>query len=114
MIEKYLEDYVNELYENQNNGVYKEQQNLYSKQDYYQLLKPVIEAVKTYKDYTVEELRTKLYELSGIEEKVRDFVYEKEMVPGMVFSYGTKNFKETIIVGNRQEVSLDKSGKSYA
>ena len=33
------------------------------------------------------------------------------MVPGMVFSYGTKNYKETVVIGNRQEVSLNEKGE---
>lgn len=32
------------------------------------------------------------------------------MVPGMVFSYGTNNYKETVVIGNRQEVTIDKNG----
>ena len=28
----------------------------------------------------------------------------------MVFSYGTENYKETVVVGNRQEVSIDEKG----
>lgn len=111
MLEKYLNDYINDLYEKQNIGSCIEQQGLYSKKDYYELLKPVVELISNYKDYSIEELRSKLYENSNIEENLTDFIYKKEMVPGMVFSYGTKNYKETIVVGNRQEVSLDENGK---
>lgn len=111
MLEQYLEDYVNDLYEKQNNGSCLEQQGLYTKKEYYELLKPVIELVSNYKDYSIDELRNKLYENSQIEENLNDFIYKKEMVPGMVFSYGTKNYKETVIVGNRQEVSLNEQGK---
>lgn len=111
MLEQYLEDYVNDLYEKQNNGSCLEQQGLYTKKEYYELLKPVIELVSNYKDYTIDELRNKLYENSQIEENLTDFIYKKEMVPGMIFSYGTKNYKETVVVGNRQEVSLNEQGK---
>lgn len=111
MLEQYLEDYVNDLYEKQNNGSCLEQQGLYTKKEYYELLKPVIELVSNYKDYSIDELRNKLYENSQIEENLTDFIYKKEMVPGMVFSYGTKNYKETVVVGNRQEVSLNEQGK---
>lgn len=111
MLEQYLEDYVNDLYEKQNNGSCLEQQGLYTKKEYFELLKPVIELVSNYKDYSIDELRNKLYENSQIEENLTDFIYKKEMVPGMVFSYGTKNYKETVVVGNRQEVSLNEQGK---
>ena len=110
MLEEYLENYVEKLYHNQNIGALKQQQGLYTKKDYYELLKPVVELVTKYKDYSLEEIRNMLYLKSGIEQKVKDFIYKKEITPGMVFSYGTKNYKETIIIGNRQEVKLDEFG----
>ena len=110
MLEQYLNDYVNLLYENQNNGASPEQQGLYTKADYYKLLKPVIDLVITYKDYSISELRDKLYQNSNIEESVRDLVNKKEMTPGMVFSYGTNNYKETIVIGNKSEIVVDNKG----
>lgn len=111
MLEGYLMDYVNDLYEKQNIGAAKEQQGLYTKKDYFELLKPVIELTLKYKDYSIDEIRNMLYEKSDIQKNLIDFIYKKQIVPGMVFSYGTKNYKETIVVGNRQEVSLNKDGK---
>lgn len=110
-MEKYLENYIENLIRIQNTGACLEQQNLYTKKDYYEILKPVIEVVNKYKDYSIEEMRNILYKNSGLEELVKDFIYKKEMVPGMVFSYGTKNYKETVVIGNRQEVTIDKDGK---
>ena len=110
MLEKLLEQYVEKLYQSQNIGANTLQQNLYSKKDYYELLKPVVELVKKYKDYSLEELRNILFVNSGIEQKLEEFIYRKEMVPGMVFSYGTDKYKETVVIGNRQEVSLDEFG----
>lgn len=106
-----LENYIDEMMRKQNEGACLEQQNLFTKKDYYQILKPVIEVVNTYKDYSIQEMREILYKNSGLEESVRNFIYEKEMVPGMVFSYGTQNYKETVVVGNRQEVSQNAKGK---
>lgn len=111
MLEKYLENYINDLYIKQNNGGCIEQQGLYTKKDYYELLKPVIDLVQMNSDLSLDEMRQILYNKSEIEEKLIDFIYKKEMVPGMVFSYGTKNYKETIVIGNRQEVSIDSNGK---
>ena len=111
MLEKYLDDYVNFLYKKQNEGAVSEQQGLYTKKEYFELLKPVVELIIKYKDFSINELRNILYENSSIQDNLIDFIYKKEMVPGMVFSYGTKNYKETIIIGNRQEVSLNEKGK---
>ena len=110
MLENYLEQYVDTLYQNQNIGAEKAQQGLYSKKDYYELLKPVVELVNIHKDYSLDEMRDCLFKQSGIEQKLEEFIYKKEMVPGMVFSYGTNNYKETVVIGNRQEVSLDTNG----
>ncbi|MDD3341593.1 MAG: serine hydrolase [Bacilli bacterium] len=109
MLEKFLIDYINDLYNKQNINMKPEQQNLYTKMQYYELLKPVIDVVNTYKDYSLEEMRSILFQKSGIEEKVTDFIYNKEMIPGMVCSYGTQKYKETIVIGNKQEVTLDQN-----
>lgn len=110
MLEKFLEEYINDLYKKQNDGACFEQKNLFTKKDYYELLKPVIQMVKVHKSYTMEEMRDYLFNQSGIEESLKNFIYQKEMVPGMVFSYGTKNYQETVVIGNRQEVTLDQTG----
>lgn len=110
MLDNYLEEYVEKLYYNQNVGMSLEQQGLYSKKDYYELLKPVIELIKKHDYLSLDEMRDYLFRKSNIEEMIQNFVYNKEMVPGMVFSYGTQNYKETVVVGNRQEVSIDNNG----
>lgn len=110
MLEKYLEEYINDLYRNQNIGACKEQQGLYKKKDYYALLKPVVELVVRYKDYDISELRNILFENSKIGENVKNFVYGKQITPGIVFSYGTNHYKETIVAGNKSEVTVDSSG----
>ncbi len=109
MLDKFLLEYVETLYNNQNINMEKGQSNLYSKQQYYEFLKPVVEVLKKYKDYSLAEIRNVLFEKSGIEEKVRNFIFQREIVPGLVFSYGTEKYKETIVVGNKQEVDLDEN-----
>lgn len=106
MLDKFLEEYVVKLYNNSNVNMSIEQRNLYSKEKYYILLKPVVELLNKYPDDTIQELRDKLFSLSGIEAKLKDFIYMKKMTPGVVISYGTNDYKETIVVGNREEVKL--------
>jgi len=110
MLEKYLENYVEELYSKQNTSMFNEQNGLYSRKDYYELLIPVIEMFKSHDSLSLDEMREQLFEASKIEEKITEFIYKREMAPGMVFSYGTKNYKETVIIGNKQEISLDTNG----
>lgn len=111
MLENYLKNYVDLLFDNQNKGAFVEQQGLFTKKDYYDLLKPVLELIAENKDCSIEELRSKLFKNSNIEQNLNDFINKKEMVPGMVFSYGTKNYKETVIIGNRQEVGFNDKGQ---
>ena len=106
MLNKFLEEYVLKLYNNSNVNMSIEQRNLYSKEKYYVLLKPVVQLLKKYPDDTIQELKDKLFLLSGIEGKLKDFIYLKKMTPGVVISYGTNDYKETIVVGNREEVKL--------
>lgn len=106
MLDKFLEEYIDKLYINSNINMQEEQKNLYTKSDYYNLLKPVITLIKNNKDNTLNELREKLLEESELISLTKDFVLQKELVPGLVFTYGTNKFRETIVIGNRQEVAL--------
>jgi len=110
MLEKFLQEYIDDLYDKQNMSAFKEQQGLFTKKDYYELLLPVVQLITKYKDYSINELRQILFEKSGLEEKIKDFVYHKEMTPGIVLSYGTKKYRETIVVGNKSEVTVDDRG----
>ena len=74
MLNKFLEEYVLKLYNNSNVNMSMEQRNLYSKEKYYVLLKPVVELLKKYPDDTIQELRNKLFLLSRIEGKLKDFI----------------------------------------
>lgn len=109
-MEQFLEDYIDELYRRQNIGAGFDQRDLFSKKDYYYILKPVIEVLKNNKDASIEELRDELYKQSGIEESIREYFLQKKSVSGAVFSFGTPLHQETVIVGNQEEVSI-KDGK---
>lgn len=109
-----IEDYVNDLYEKQNNGADETQKGLYSKEQYYKLLKPIFSLIKEHPDYTMKEYREKLYEEYDIENKVVDFVKNKQLSAGITMTYGTPNFQETLIYGNAREVSADSNGEIYS
>ena len=105
-MENFLDDYINKLYERQNIGAGYDQKNLFSKRDYYLILKDVVDVLKENKDASIQELRDLLYQKSGIEESVRNYFLQKKSVSGAVFSFGTPQYQETIVVGNKEEVSL--------
>lgn len=110
MYETFLENYINNLYNYQNQTKCLEQKNLFSKKDYYILLKPVIDLLQKYKDHPLEELRDILYQNSQLEEYLKDFFYTKEMAPGMVMCYETPKYSETIILGNKKEIIMTDKG----
>lgn len=101
-----IDKYIDILFENQNIGADKNQKNLKQREYYLKLLKNVIGVLKDNKDLSIEELRQKLYDKSKLEEFIRYFFLEKNMAPGAVITYGTKNFQERITIGNKQEVVM--------
>ncbi len=108
VLDKIMDSYAEELLQNHNNASEEEQTNLLTKEDYEKILKPVVNAVKQNKDHSISEIRDFLYNNSKLREKAEDFIYNKQMVPGAAISYGTKNYQESLVIGNRVD-SEDKS-----
>ena len=70
-------NYINQLYENQNIGTDETQKNLYKKEEYQKLFNIVLNVLRNNKDASINELREKLYEESGINELLQNFFYKK-------------------------------------
>ena len=104
-----IDNYINTLYENQNIGADSNQRDLFKREDYLKILKEVLTLLKDNKDLSIEELRNKLYENSHIEDAFKDFFLRQGLAPGAVITYGTKNYQERIIIGNKQEV-IERNG----
>ena len=100
------DNYIKQLIQNENIGAEKEQKDLYSKEQYENLLKVVLQVLKENKDASIQELRDELYKRSRIEEDLKDFIQARKMAPGAVISYGTKSYQEQLVIGNREEVLL--------
>ncbi len=111
MIQKLLDEYAERLYARQNMGVNGEQQNLISKSEYYDMLKAVVDCLNNNKDKTIAELKEILFLQSGLLENVKDVVLDRQLCTGLVLSYGYDNYRETVVVGSRQEVTLDENNK---
>ena len=99
-LEKIRDDYINDLLIKQNLINDETQKNLFSKDDYECLLKPTLDAIKENPDFTLEELRDIIFKNSGLEDLVREFVYNKGLTPSLSIAYGTKNHKEFLSIGN--------------
>ena len=102
-----IDAYVDSLILNHNNTLDNNQKNLYSKADYYEMVLNVLKVYQTHHDYSIEELRKILYDSSHIEQTIYDFIYKRQVTPGVSFSYGSKYYQEMIIAGNSQEVVMD-------
>ena len=100
---KNIEKYIDELYNAQNIGADSTQKNLCPKEFYENLVFNVLNTIKNNKDASITELRTLLYKQSNIENSLRNFFYKKQMAPGAVITYGTENYQENIILGNKKE-----------
>ncbi len=55
-------------------------------------------------------LFSRLYQQSGLQEKITEFICEQKQSPGLVLSFGTMKHKELVFLGNQQE--LDDEGNS--
>ncbi len=108
---KITSSYVETLYQNQNIGMDDNRMNLFSRSDYEKLLEPVDYILTNYGDVDLDVQRGFLFQRSSIKEMVDDFVYRKGIVPGLVTSYGTPLYNETLVVGSRQEMGIDFNGK---
>lgn len=63
------------------------------------------------KDANVDEIRERLYEYSGVEDIVTNSIYDRQMAPGAVITYGTKNYQEMLTVGMKTDKDFDTSSR---
>ncbi len=103
-LEQKLSKFIEMLLYNQNYNCDEEQRDLYTKEDYYKLLNPVISLIK--EEDNIDNIRELLFQNSGVIEGVKDIIQTKKIVPGIICSFGTANYRETIIMGNKREVIL--------
>lgn len=95
--------YINELLKNQNDTPVDWLQNQFSKKDYQNILRPVLEVIAKYPNASLTTLRLKLFEESKIKDLVTSFVHETRITPGVLLDFGTFNTRDTILCGNSQE-----------
>ena len=81
MLEHYLDAYIDELYKRENSFCSKEQKSLFTKDDYYKLLRPVINLISENKDdilYNMGICRCTQDEFNSIEPKfIVKYINEK-------------------------------------
>ena len=75
-LENIKNEFITNLLINQNKGVENIQKNLYSYEDYENLLQSAYEVIKNNPDDDITSIRKKMYETSGINEAVNHLIYE--------------------------------------
>lgn len=108
-LDDFISEYINNLIIKQNTGVTPDLQNLFTKKEYYELLSPVIELLKTSKDESITYLRQELFSRSNILENVSTIVNEG-LTSGVEITLSTPNYKQNIIYGNTQDYIRNSSG----
>lgn len=106
-INEFFDEYAMRLYENSNRDAAPELKDLVSLEQYKALLQPVYELVKDGEFLSIDEARHYLFAQSGLTEKATKFILQGKMAPGAVFTYGTPIYRETVMLGNRQEVDYN-------
>ncbi|MEG1150334.1 MAG: serine hydrolase, partial [Bacilli bacterium] len=105
---KYLElyRYINELSFNQNLTETELLHDIFLKKDYYHLLLPVLNTIKNNRFSSLSTIRYLLFVNSGLKAKIEEFVYDREITPGVILDFGTKKTRDTVICGNKQEYTF--------
>ena len=115
--EKYIEDYIEDMKEMErliseytepryrkslNTPIgYDKRASLFDKEDMKLHLNKLFDYVLEHPSASEDEIRRKIYELSGVEDAIRDYVFTKQFTPGLVTSFGTKNFTQEFYCSNR-------------
>ncbi len=105
--------YINTLLKNQNITDNEILQDLATRRDYKDLLKPVLNLTKQYPNadfYTIKKL---LFEQSHIAEVIKKLVHDQGITPGLVINFGTENTREILVYGKKQEYCLLNNNKVF-
>ena len=95
--------YIDELLKNQNNTSSPVLQDIFTREDYVELLKPVLKVVQEHPHANLTSLRFLLFKQSGLKEIIDNFVKLTQITPGVILDFGTQKTRDTVMCGNRQE-----------
>lgn len=98
--------YLQLLIDNQRDTNIECLQDIYTKKDYENLLKPVLKLIKEYPDRDLTFLKLRLFLDSGLKEMIDNFVKDTKITPGLILDFGTFKNRDTVICGNMQEVKF--------
>lgn len=97
------------LIRNHNNKASIENYNICSREQYIEILSPVMNILSSGSRIEIDEAKNTLLELSGIRESIIKIV-DSGIVPGIAIAYGTKKYQDYFAYGNQQEYTLTPNG----
>lgn len=99
--------YLDELLKNQNLTSSPLLQDIFSRKDYDNLLRNVLNVIKENPYASITTLRLKLFQQSGLKEIIDDFVNLSQKTPGVILDFGTFKTRDTVLCGNCQEYVME-------
>lgn len=99
--------YINELLNNQNMASSPVLQDIFTREDYEELLKPVLKVIKENPHANLTTLRFLLFKRSGLKEIIDNFVKLTQITPGVILDFGTFKTRDTVLCGNSQEYVME-------
>ena len=99
--------YIDELLKNQNNTSSPVLQDIFTREDYVELLKPVLKVVQEHPHANLTSLRFLLFKQSGLKEIIDNFVKLTQITPGVILDFGTFKTRDTVLCGNSQEYVME-------
>lgn len=99
--------YINLLMKNQMETNIPYLQDVFTRKDYENLLNPVMKTIYENPDSNLSTLKLKIFEQSRLKETIDSFVNNTKITPGLILDFGTFNNRDTILCGNRSEVTFE-------
>lgn len=106
-VKKSTDNYIDSLIVNQNKTDTEYFKNIYTKKDYYKLLHDVLDVIQKSPNGTIISYRYELFQRSGLLNLIYDFVYNRNLTPGLVIDFGTALNRDTIVCGRMQEYNIN-------
>ena len=99
--------FIDELLRNQNMTSSPVLQDIFTRKDYEELLKPVLTVIEENPHANLTTLRFLLFKRSGLKEIIDNFVKLTQITPGVILDFGTFKTRDTVLCGNSQEYVME-------
>lgn len=99
----YLDSFIKLMLCNENFKASQDTRNIIKYDDYFAILKPANDLLTQHPDIEIEKYCDLLLKNSKLIKYVKELILTDYLASGMIVSYGTAYYSQTIIIGNQQE-----------